>query len=187
MGEASEMPFRCGGAQNGEKALELVRAAFFEARDFGFGFGLFESLKSLAGLSARDIRFNRFDKSEVPGEGGKARVRWSVSTAAVQVAISAASMISPEPAEGLGPLQAKHGTATHLLALEHDDLESSRPQMSDDGALVTAAGFDADTPDCMLGLAKRREPHGRWDHCQLGGTWPSIAMSSLLMKSPDGL
>jgi hypothetical protein len=49
MGEASEMPFRCGGARNGEKAFELERAAHLEARDFGFGPGLESAgLKSLA-------------------------------------------------------------------------------------------------------------------------------------------
>jgi len=58
MGEASEMPLRCGGAQNDEKALELERAASFEARDFGVGFGLFGGLKSLAGLSGPDVRDN---------------------------------------------------------------------------------------------------------------------------------
>lgn len=75
MGEASELPFRCGGARNGETAFELERAAFFEARDSGFGPGLESGgLQSLAaGLAARDIRFNPFAKSEVPGEGGKAQ------------------------------------------------------------------------------------------------------------------
>ncbi len=52
----------------------------------------------------------------------------------------------------------------------YDDLESFHPRLGNYDAFVTAAGFDADTPDCMLGLAKRREPHGRWDHYQLGGT-----------------
>ncbi len=51
------------------------------------------------------------------------------------------------------------------------NLKSQFLQMNGDGALVTAARLGADTPDRMLGLAKRREPHGRWDHCQLGGTW----------------
>ena len=61
------------GAQNGEKAFELERAAFFEARDFGFGLGLESGgLKSLAaGLAARDILFNLFDKSEVPARAAK--------------------------------------------------------------------------------------------------------------------
>jgi|SRR5580704_10658120 hypothetical protein len=56
------------------------------------------------GGSARTIRLDLLDKSGVLSEGHKARVRgaWSVSTAAVQAAMSAASMISPVPAEGLG-------------------------------------------------------------------------------------
>ena len=45
-------------------------------------------------------------------------------------------MISPEPAEGLGPLQAKHGIGAHLLGLEQDDLKSFRPQFGNHGALV---------------------------------------------------
>ena len=58
-------------------------------------------------------------------------------------------MISPEPAEGLGPLQAKHGIGAHLLGLEDDDLESFHPQLGNNGAFVTTAGFDADPPGCM--------------------------------------
>jgi hypothetical protein len=65
-------------------------------------------------------------------------------------------------------LQAKHGT--HLLGLEGDDLESFHPQLGNYGAFVTAPGFNANPLGCMRGLAKQREPHGRWDHCQLGGT-----------------
>jgi hypothetical protein len=68
----------------------------------------------------------------------------------------------------LGRLQAKHGT--HLLGLEGDDLESFHPQLGNYGAFVTAPGFNANPLGCMRGLAKQREPHGRWDHCQLGGT-----------------
>ncbi len=134
MGEASEIPVRCGGAQGGEEAVEFEGAALFETRDFRFGFGLFESLKSLAGLvlpraisaSICSIKVRCKARAAKRGSGGA----WSVSNAAVQAAMRAASMISPEPAEGLGPLQAKHGTATQLLALEQDDLESLRPQMS---------------------------------------------------------
>ena len=72
----------------------------------------------------------------------------------------------------LGPLQAKHGKGAHVLGLEDDDLESFHPQLGNYGAFVTAPGYDANPPGCMLGLAKQREPHGhgRWDHCQLGGT-----------------
>jgi hypothetical protein len=68
----------------------------------------------------------------------------------------------------VGPLQADHGIGAHLLLLEDDDLESFHPQLGNNGAFVTTAGFDADPPGCMR--AKQREPHGRWDHCQLGGT-----------------
>jgi hypothetical protein len=51
MGEASEMPFRCGGAQDGEEAFEFDGAALFETRDFRFDLGLeFGSLISFAGL-----------------------------------------------------------------------------------------------------------------------------------------
>jgi hypothetical protein len=98
MGQASEMPFRCGGAQDGEEAVEFEGAALFETRDFRFDLGLeFGSLISFAaGLAARDILFDLFDKSEVPREAAKrgSGGAWQVSTAAGQAAMSAASMIS---------------------------------------------------------------------------------------------
>jgi|ERR1700730_4078874 hypothetical protein len=49
MGEASEMPFRCEGAQDGEEAFEFDGAVLFETRDFHFDPGLaFGSLISFA-------------------------------------------------------------------------------------------------------------------------------------------
>src|ERR1700675_2485529 len=49
----------------------------------------------------------------------------------------------------VGPLQADHGIGAHLLLLEDDDLESFHPQLGNNGAFVTTAGFDADPPDRM--------------------------------------
>jgi hypothetical protein len=68
------------GAQNGEEAFEFDGAALFETRDFRFDPGLeCGSLISFAAaLAARNILFDLFDKSEVLGEGGEARIRWSV-------------------------------------------------------------------------------------------------------------
>jgi hypothetical protein len=79
-----------------------------------------------------------------------------VSTAAVQAAIKEAAILSPEPAEGLRPLPAKHGIGAHLLGREEIDFEARRPQMSDDQAFVTAACLDADARDGL-----RVEPRGR--------------------------
>ena len=87
------------GAQNSENAFELERAALFEAGDFRFGPGLESGgLKSLAGLvlpraissSICSIKVRCSARAAKRGSGGA----WSVSTAAVQAAISAASMIS---------------------------------------------------------------------------------------------
>ncbi|MGB9424917.1 MAG: hypothetical protein WCB09_00255 [Methylocella sp.] len=65
--------------------------------------------------------------------------------------------LPPEPAEGLGPLQAEHGIGAHLLGLEDDDLESFHPRLGNHGAFVTTAGFDADPPGCICSASPSNE------------------------------
>lgn len=85
-------------------------AALFETRGFRFDLGLeFGSLISFAaGLAARDILFDLFDKSEVLGEGGEARIRWSVAGFDRSGASGDESGIYDIV---LGPLQAKRALA----------------------------------------------------------------------------